>query len=305
MHWVHNNVAGNQVSITPGELFENYRVAWHTDRTRPQPVIMEAQFAWTARYKYLRNRISGFTTKGAKDPTYVRACMFKKNEETGIVEMKIKGSPRDPLWYGQRSVPDGPGFVCLNSIPLGRPDDKAPNKVKLTARALSSLDGEKVRKYCEDVERGPMHANLMEFARTLIVPSLGPLSVAELSAMPRDVVKKMRGYGTVEKIGEPDCKTFVVPFVRAPTRSQSWQQFWLAPSDNEDALVGRALPPNIPEVPQPQVKQTNSTLARRQSKPLAPTVAVKPKRGRATPTLKRKSVACDACDGEVWRRANE
>ena len=28
VHFVHNNIAGNQVSITPAELFDNYRYAW-------------------------------------------------------------------------------------------------------------------------------------------------------------------------------------------------------------------------------------------------------------------------------------
>jgi len=50
VHYIHNQIAGNFVSITPAELFTNYRHAWHSERTRPQPIILESQFAWTARY---------------------------------------------------------------------------------------------------------------------------------------------------------------------------------------------------------------------------------------------------------------
>src|SRR6476661_10842141 len=99
---------------------------------------------------------------------------FQKNEESRLVEMKIKGSPKDSVWYGQRSLPNGPGFLCLNSLPIGCPLNKKSNRATLSTKALKSLNGDKVRAYCEDVERAPMHANLMQFASTLVVPTLGP-----------------------------------------------------------------------------------------------------------------------------------
>ena len=105
--------------------------------------------------------------------------------------MRIKGSPRDKVWYGQRSMPEGPVFLCLNSIPLACPRIRKPNKVKLTQTALASLDGEKMRAYCGDVERLPMHSNLMQFARTLIVPSLGPATEADLRTISPERRKKM------------------------------------------------------------------------------------------------------------------
>ena len=35
VHFVHNNIAGNYVSITPAELFLNFRYAWHDEVVRP------------------------------------------------------------------------------------------------------------------------------------------------------------------------------------------------------------------------------------------------------------------------------
>ena len=51
VHFIHNQIAGNQVSITPAELFMNYKYAWQTEKTRPQPVIVETQYVREERYK--------------------------------------------------------------------------------------------------------------------------------------------------------------------------------------------------------------------------------------------------------------
>ncbi len=51
MHFIHNQVLGNFISVTPAELFENYKYAWRSEEKRPQPVIVETQYAWTARYQ--------------------------------------------------------------------------------------------------------------------------------------------------------------------------------------------------------------------------------------------------------------
>jgi len=36
VHFIHNQIAGNQVSITPAELFNNYQHAWRDPIKRPQ-----------------------------------------------------------------------------------------------------------------------------------------------------------------------------------------------------------------------------------------------------------------------------
>jgi hypothetical protein len=133
VHFIHNQIAGNFCSITPAELFTNFSHAWHTERTRPQPIIMETQYTWTARYLPYQNRVSGFTNTGIRDPLYVRAFRFGLNAE-GICEMHIKGSPVAPVWCGVQSVPDAPGFtvlVCPRPIPsLGaRPNSESRRSI--------------------------------------------------------------------------------------------------------------------------------------------------------------------------------
>ena len=93
VHYIHNQIAGNYVSITPAELFNNYAFAWRDENKRPQPLIMETQYAWDHRYLPLQNRVSGFKNDGTKDPAYVRAFRFTLNATTGVSEMHIKGSP--------------------------------------------------------------------------------------------------------------------------------------------------------------------------------------------------------------------
>jgi len=95
VHYIHNQIAGNFVSITPAELFQNYAYAWHTERTRPQPIIVDTQYAWDERYAPYLNRVSGFKNDGVRDPLYVRAFRFAKDADN-ICTMQIKGSPSFP-----------------------------------------------------------------------------------------------------------------------------------------------------------------------------------------------------------------
>ena len=97
----------------------NSKYAWQTEKTRPQPVIVETQYEWEERYKPFESRIRGFTNT-SKDPGYIRAFRFGWTPD-GVVELTIKGSPSAPKWYGSNGVPDGPGFVCLRGIPNNYP----------------------------------------------------------------------------------------------------------------------------------------------------------------------------------------
>lgn len=75
VHYIHNQIAGNYCSITPAELFQNYKYAWHKERSRPQPIIMESQFAWTERYRPKASPVVGFTNT-PDNLNYVRAFRF-------------------------------------------------------------------------------------------------------------------------------------------------------------------------------------------------------------------------------------
>ena len=58
VHFIHNQIAGNYESITPCELFNNYSYAWRNEHNRPQPIIVDCQYAWKERYGPYLNRVS-------------------------------------------------------------------------------------------------------------------------------------------------------------------------------------------------------------------------------------------------------
>ena len=226
VHFVHNNIAGNYVSITPAELFHNYKFAWHDATTRPQPVIVESQLDWGNRYlPYLRG-VRGFT-RTTNDVSYVRAFRFTRNE-CGQSEMHVKGSPSNPEWFGMDSVPNAPGFPVLSGIPDGMPKYKQPDQYKIPDPYINHLNSDKMVQYANDTGRGPMHADLMRMARTLCVPSQGPVSERGLAKLDPLRRKKMAGWGTVEMIGVPSCISYIVPFIRP--KLQDAASFWLVPS---------------------------------------------------------------------------
>ena len=51
VHYIHNQIAGNQISVTLAEFFVNFGYAWITDRTRPQPVILDVVYDWEDHYR--------------------------------------------------------------------------------------------------------------------------------------------------------------------------------------------------------------------------------------------------------------
>ena len=98
-----------------------FNYAWHTDRSRPQPIIVECQYAWGERYKPYAKTIGGFT-KTMQNKESIRAYRFSNVD--GIVGMQIKVSPCSPRWYGDGSIPGGVGYVCLKGAPSGIPRSK-------------------------------------------------------------------------------------------------------------------------------------------------------------------------------------
>ena len=139
VHFIHNQIAGNYLSVTPAELFNNYKYAWPTEHTRPQPVILESQWAWKSRYKPHMNPVSGFSATQS-DPAYVRAFRFQKSPENSEVEMHIKGSPReDTPWHGQNSVVNAPGYRILKGFPENAPLRKRPQVTSIKKDYLHRL----------------------------------------------------------------------------------------------------------------------------------------------------------------------
>ena len=142
---------------------------------------MECQWDWQTRYlPYLRG-IKGFTNT-SRDPDYVRTFRFTRTED-GLSEMHFKGSPSCPEWFGANSVPNTPGFPILCGIPDGMPQYKDPTGYRIPDAYIKHLANPNFVKYAKDNNREPMHAYLMEMARTLTVPSLGIASESHLVGM--------------------------------------------------------------------------------------------------------------------------
>ena len=106
------------MAITPPEFFLNYKRAWHTENTRPQPVIVEAQYAWSDQYQPLTRPLSGFTHTKTHDST--RAFRLSWSHDKCVV-LHSKGSPVGSEWCGVNGTPGADGFVLLESLPSSPP----------------------------------------------------------------------------------------------------------------------------------------------------------------------------------------
>ncbi len=99
--------------MTPADLFNNYQYAWASERTRPQPVIIETQYAWDQRFSPHARPVRGFTRTEA-DSDYVRAFRFTLGRDRSV-QMHMKGSARDPIlvWSGLYSMVQGLLFLLV------------------------------------------------------------------------------------------------------------------------------------------------------------------------------------------------
>lgn len=78
---------------------------------------------------------------------YVRAFKFEKID--GIIQMHCKGSPSNAKWCGMDGIPDGPGFVMLNSVPSGAPQLVPPSKEPiLKPEEIKQLENPNVANTC-------------------------------------------------------------------------------------------------------------------------------------------------------------
>jgi hypothetical protein len=229
VHYIHNQIAGNYCSITPAELFNNYRFAWLTERTRPQPIIVETQYDWKRRFAPLKNDLKGFTnTKNDKD--YARCIRFTWTID-GVVEATFKGSPLHKEWFGDKSIPGGPGLVCLRGAPTSMPRTKEPKKTSVEPEYLKRLQGVTVRDYCCNNVRMEMYEHLIHMAAHYEIKSMGPVSPQQEAESIFSTRKARSGYGIVERIGHMGCQYFDVPFIRNRPQILNEQMFWELPRD--------------------------------------------------------------------------
>lgn len=243
---VHNQICGNFDSITPAELFHNYTFTWRSEHTRPQPVIVELQYNWKARYAGHINKVSGFTATG-QNRAYVRAFRFTCVPGQGrMCQMEIKGCPSDPNWYGVNSVPNTPGFIVLKRMPRDFPEMKQGTGYKIPHEYLGRICGEAFRNYAQIRGKSVMFDNLVRMAHSLDVPSRGEVDTTTWNSFTLSRRRSMQGYGTVELIGEPECVSYYVPFIRAPRGEMTDTRFWAVAGDAWTAQTAPQYPPPTP-----------------------------------------------------------
>jgi hypothetical protein len=216
VHNCHNNVAGNFHSVTLAEFLRTFIFAWTNPDARPQPVFFDSIYDWERFYKPHMNYVSGFT-KTSHTEMYVRALKFEVGK-SGFVEMKVKGSPSNPVWKGvgeaDERYPDAEGFVILKSYPPGIPCvlPKEYTWSKMHAKAnIRQFANHKMLETAESVGLQRSLKWLCQVIETATLPT---------KPLPPDthVPPKAQGWGQVEVIGVSD-RTYNLPIVRPLTCS--------------------------------------------------------------------------------------
>jgi hypothetical protein len=257
VHYIHNQIAGNQNSVTLAEFFHAFRVAWKTDRTRPQPVILDVVYDWENYYEGYSESISCFQRSKTQE-TYCRGFKFEKNT-SGVVEMRVKGSPNDPKWYGQDANSLAPGFVVLKTLPMKAPRIIEPSNSALEHAHLAALNSKSVQKVCQTIGKLDSHQWLVEFAKTGRIPLLGP--------PPSDMKltdPKMMGWDFLEQFGVAD-RTICIPFMRHNPNHKSLKDWWGLPGDVE--FFETPSLPVVPGVTCPKVRYTSDVSSKRKNQP--------------------------------------
>jgi hypothetical protein len=232
VHFVHNQIAGNANSVTLAEFLKAFYYAWSSDRTRPQPIILDTQYDWEEHYREHIQEASHFNRSRYNDK-YCRAFRFQRSTDNRI-EMMVKGSPANKDWCGLKGVANAPGLIILRSLPQDAPCVIPPRNSRLPDKDIAALKG--LEKYCVKTDFGPSHTWLMKMAKTGQIPTNGPVPV--------DVQSKhhhQRGWGQVESIGVPGAEIHV-PFIRPPSKVQTGREFWSLPPD----LVAQPLHIHMP-----------------------------------------------------------
>ena len=127
----------------------------HDDHKRPQPLIVELQYAFVERYKEYGRQVSYFSKKnGASDS--VRAFRFSY-DDNGVPHMQVKGSATGPVWYGISSTPNGVGWIILPMVPPSAPQPKASPDFHIDPVYAKRMLNGQIKKYCEDNKRKLMY----------------------------------------------------------------------------------------------------------------------------------------------------
>jgi hypothetical protein len=215
VHFVHNNIVGNFESVSPPEFFNQFYSSWQSDKTRPQPVIVDVQYNFKMRYKnHLRHIM--FISRA-------RAIQLSRGSN-GIVNLMLKSSPRNEKWCGEGGIPDGPPFVILRSFPQDLPTVVPPSQLKMRPQDATALKGKSVRDYCALLGRS------RQLEWTLDMMRLGHFPAGDKVTVERTAHRLLQGWQHVEQVGV-ETTTHVVPFVRE-MKGCSLKQFFGASSSS-------------------------------------------------------------------------
>jgi hypothetical protein len=223
IHFIHNQIAGNNNAVTLAEFFRGFYNAWDSDRTRPQPIILDTQYDFEEMYRPHMQQIS-YYSRSHTNESYVRAFRFHRTTDTRI-EMLCKGSPSAKEWCGVKGVENGPGFMILQALPQNAPSVVRPQDCTLSKTMLGSLSGKGIRSFCQETGFAKSLEWLLDLATTGHIPTNGCVPLEVQSKHPHQM-----GWGQVETIGVQG-KTYDLPIIRPPPRVQTGREFWSLPTD--------------------------------------------------------------------------
>jgi hypothetical protein len=146
-HYCHNQLVGNHEAVTLNEYMQHFNRAWHSERTRPLPVVLETKYAWEKRYAGFLRRVSYFT-EGPNNRIPVRAFRFAE-ESTGVATMKVKADPCDKQWLRPNNSIEEPGYVVLKQLPPTVPKEILGNTAAFGEDRRDGLDSRPLREVIE------------------------------------------------------------------------------------------------------------------------------------------------------------
>jgi hypothetical protein len=199
------------------EYINFFNRGWHNSTTRPQGIVLEAQYNWTDMYKNCMNKISGFCRTKEND-RYARGFRFV--HENGCVQLYWKTSATDREWKGEKETQNG--FIILRSFPVQAPEEIPPDTAaQATKKQLDQLNSPFFQTYLKTIKKTAELEWLIKAAETGSCPTEGPWD--------ETCVEKRGELGVLEKscVGGRKMKLRVL----RPTIYSSLSEFWKLPPD--------------------------------------------------------------------------
>jgi hypothetical protein len=147
VHFIHNQVAGNQNSFTLGEFQTHWSSCWRNENNIPVAVVAEVQYNFKKRYQQDSDnvRLAGFTNT-SQDNVSVSAFKFGwSDHKESVVDVKWKKSASDQNWRGEDQKELSAGFVLMPFPPTDKPDLIEPLRQAIPKKYIGDLLGTKMQ----------------------------------------------------------------------------------------------------------------------------------------------------------------